>query len=247
MRLGSHEELRLLLLGPSVIFYCGYSCLKILWNTVDLQCCVNFRYIAEWFSYTNTHTHIYSFLTFSSIIGSYRTLSIVPCALEYVLVGYIFDILVQFSSVAQSCPTLCNPMNRSTPGLPVHHQLPEFTQTHVCGVGDASQPSHLLSSPSPPAPSPPSIRVFSDIAVCVFWASQSSLVVKTPPAHAGHTREAASPPESGGCPGGGRGNPPQYALLENPTDRGAWRTVVHGVAKSQTWLQWLSTHAVRIF
>ena len=60
----------------------------------------------------------------------------------------------QFSSVAQSCLTLCNPMNCSTPGLPVHHQLPEFTQTHVHGVGDAIQPSHPLSSPSPPAPNP---------------------------------------------------------------------------------------------
>ena len=61
---------------------------------------------------------------------------------------------VQFSSVAQSCPTLCDPMNHSTPGLPVHHQLPEFTQTHVHQVGDAIQPSHPLSSPSPPAPNP---------------------------------------------------------------------------------------------
>ena len=60
----------------------------------------------------------------------------------------------QFSSVAQSCPTLCDPMNRSTPGLPVHHQLPEFTQTHVHRVGDTIQPSHPLSSPSPPAPNP---------------------------------------------------------------------------------------------
>ena len=56
----------------------------------------------------------------------------------------------QFSSVAQSCPTLCNPMDCSTPGLPVHHQLLEFTQTHVYWVGDAIQPSHPLSSPSPP-------------------------------------------------------------------------------------------------
>ena len=69
---------------------------------------------------------------------------------------------VQFSSVAQSCPTLCDPMNRSTPGLPVHHQLPEFTQTHVYRVGDAIQPSHPLLSPSPPPPIPPSIRVFSN-------------------------------------------------------------------------------------
>ena len=61
---------------------------------------------------------------------------------------------VQFSSVAQSCPTLCDPMNRSTPGLPVHHQLPEFTQTQVHRVSDAIQPSHPLSSPSPLAPNP---------------------------------------------------------------------------------------------
>ena len=62
--------------------------------------------------------------------------------------------MLQFSSVAQSCPTLCDPMNRSTPGLPVHHQLPEFTQTHVHRVTDAIQPSHSLSSPSFPAPNP---------------------------------------------------------------------------------------------
>ena len=62
--------------------------------------------------------------------------------------------LVQFSSVAQSGPTVCDPMNRSTPGLPVHHQLPEFTQTHVHRVSDAIQPSHPLSSPSPPDPNP---------------------------------------------------------------------------------------------
>ena len=67
---------------------------------------------------------------------------------------------VQFSSVAQSCPTLCDSMNRSTPGLPVHHQLPEFTQTHIHQVGDAIQPSHPPSSPSPPIP--PSISVFSN-------------------------------------------------------------------------------------
>ena len=61
---------------------------------------------------------------------------------------------VQFSSITQSCPTLCETMNRSTPGLPVYHQLPEFTQTHVHRVSDAIQPSHSLSSPSPLAPNP---------------------------------------------------------------------------------------------
>ena len=61
---------------------------------------------------------------------------------------------VQFSSVAQSCPTLCDPIKRRALGLPVHHQLPVFPQTHVHRVSDAIQPSHPLSSPSPPAPNP---------------------------------------------------------------------------------------------
>ena len=61
---------------------------------------------------------------------------------------------LQFSSVTKLCPTLCDPMNHSTPGLPVHHQLPEFTQIHIHRVSDAIQPSHALSSPSPPVPNP---------------------------------------------------------------------------------------------
>ena len=71
---------------------------------------------------------------------------------------FILKSSVQFSSVAQSCPTLCDPMNRSAPGLPVPHKLPEFTQTHVHWAGDAIQPSHPLSSPSPPAPNPSQYR-----------------------------------------------------------------------------------------
>ena len=83
---------------------------------------------------------------------------------------HIFTPSVQFSSVTQSCPTLCDPMNRSTPGLPVHHHLLEFTQTHVHRVGDAIQPSHPLSSPFPPAPIPPIIRVFSsESTLCMRW------------------------------------------------------------------------------
>ena len=68
---------------------------------------------------------------------------------EFLLTFWL--LLVQFSSVAQLCPTLWDPMNRGTPGLPVHHQLPEFTQTHVHWVSDAIQPSHPLSSAFPPA------------------------------------------------------------------------------------------------
>ena len=87
-----------------------------------------------------------------SHLGPHGALSALCSA--WVLVSHLFYTSAQFSSVAQSCPTLCDPMNRSTPGLPVHHQLPEFTQTHAHRVGDAIQPSHLLLSPSPPAPNP---------------------------------------------------------------------------------------------
>src|SRR5574337_894357 len=73
-------------------------------------------------------------------------------------------------SVAQSCPTLCDPMNRSTPGLPIHHQLPDFTQTHVHRVSDAIQPSHPLLSLLLLPPIPPSIRVFSnESTLCLRW------------------------------------------------------------------------------
>ena len=83
---------------------------------------------------------------------------------------YLFFQILQFSLVAQLCPTLCDPMNRSMPGLPIHHQLPEPTQTHVHRVGDAMQPSHPLSSPSPPAPILPSIRVFyNESTLCMRW------------------------------------------------------------------------------
>ena len=81
--------------------------------------------------------------------------------------GYMY----QFSSVAQSCPTLCDPMNHSTPGLPVHHQLPEYNQTHVHRVRDAIQPSHPLSSPFPPALSPSQHQgCFSnESTLCMRW------------------------------------------------------------------------------
>ena len=98
---------------------------------------------------------IYSFNTWFEILMIFR-----KCFLNYCYSYFfhtfavIFFCSVQFSSVAQSCPTLCEPMNCSMPGHPVHHQLLEFTQTHVHQVGDAIQPSLPLSSPSPPAPNP---------------------------------------------------------------------------------------------
>ena len=82
------------------------------------------------------------------------------------------SISVQFSSVAQSCPTLCDPMIHSTPGLPVYHQLPQFTQTYVHRVHDAIQPSHPLSFPSPPAPNP------SQHQGLLQWVSSSREVAK---------------------------------------------------------------------
>ena len=87
----------------------------------------------------------------------------------------------QVSSVTQSCPTLCNPMNHSTPGFPVHHQLLEFTQTHVQRVSDAIQPSNPLSSPSPLPPIPPSFRVFSNESTLrmrwpKYWSFSFSII-----------------------------------------------------------------------
>ena len=80
----------------------------------------------------------------------------------------------QIRSVAQLCPTLCDPMNHSTPGLPVHHQLPEFTETHVHRASDAIQPSHPLSSPSPLAPNP------SQHQSLFQWVNSSHEVAKVP-------------------------------------------------------------------
>ena len=93
-----------------------------------------------------------------------------------VIMGAVTDgVRVQFSSVAQSCLTLCDPMNCSTPGLPVHHQLPQSTQTHVHRVGDAIQPSHPLSSPSPPALTLNLSQhqgLFSESALCLRFVSR---------------------------------------------------------------------------
>ena len=113
--------------------------------------------------------HLSSFLFIFIIMFLIRTLKIYPLSellCIHISVNYrLYDVHLrylgsftcisdQIRSVAQSCPTLCNPMNCSRPGLPIHHQLPEFTQTHIHRVSDVIQPSHPLSSPSPPAPNP---------------------------------------------------------------------------------------------
>ena len=83
---------------------------------------------------------------------------------------------VQLSSVTQSCPTLCDPMNWSTPGLPVHHQLSEFTQTHVHRVGDVMQPSHPLLFPSPPASNPSQHQSLFQWVNSLAWGGKSTRV-----------------------------------------------------------------------
>ena len=92
-----------------------------------------------------------------------------------------YRVIIQFSSVTQECPTLCDPMNCSTPGLPVHHHLPEFTQTHVHRVCDAIQPSHPGSSLLLLPPIPPSIRVFSSESTLrmrwpKYWSFSFSII-----------------------------------------------------------------------
>ena len=111
-------------------------------------------------THTLIKTHAHSQTPFQANNNAYLTLEKTYwetlCCVCHLLVhnGNATLNISQFSSVAQSCPTLCNPMTCSTLSLPVHYQHPEFTQTHVHRVGDAIQPSHPLSSPSPHAPNP---------------------------------------------------------------------------------------------
>ena len=118
---------------------------------------VNDTNILKVYGHDHTHTHTHK-LQRTNVLKSNSYSDLVWLMLYFLApskLNLVYSSLsVQFSSVAQLCPTLCDPMNRSTPGLPVHHQLPEFTQTHVHRVRDAIQPSHPLSSPSPPAPNP---------------------------------------------------------------------------------------------
>ena len=123
------------------------------------------------------HTHIHSFskIQFSTILLHHYILTNFEKKFSSLL-------SVQFSSVAGSRPALCNPMNCSMPGLPVHHQLPESTQTHVHLVGDAIQPSHPLLSPSPLDSIFPSIRVFSnESALHIRWPKHWSFSVNISP------------------------------------------------------------------
>ena len=92
--------------------------------------------------------------------------------------------IVQFSSVAQLCPTHCDPMDCSTPGFPVHHQLPKLAQTHVHQVGHAIQPSHLLSFPSPPAFNPSQHQgLFNESVLHIWWPKYWSFSCSTSPSN----------------------------------------------------------------
>ena len=102
---------------------------------------------------------------------------------ESMLFQFVFSRVenIQFSSVSQPCPTLCDPMNRSTLGLTVHHHLPEFTQTHIHRVRDAIQPSHPLSSPFPSVPNPSQHQGFSNESVLrmrwpKYWSFSFSII-----------------------------------------------------------------------
>jgi len=112
---------------------------------------------------------------------------------------------VQFSSVAQSCPTLCDPMNRSMPGLPVHHQLPEFTQTYIHRVGDAIQHLILCCPLLLLSPIPPSIRVFSnESTLLIIQFSHPVVLDSLRPRESQHARPPCPSPTprvySNSCP-----------------------------------------------
>ena len=135
----------------------------------------------------------------------------------------IFD---QFSSVAQSCPTLCDPMNRSKPGLPVHQQLPEFTQSHVekAGVKYQEAKDKSLNCFMPSFISRMELKRPTSRILDLPGRSE----VKNPPAN---SEDMGSIPGLGRSPGERNGNPLQYSYLSNPMDRGAWQAVVPRVAK----------------
>ena len=129
---------------------------------------VNKWFVQRWLQMAQ----ILSFPTFYSLIW-------LPSIYDFFLNLFLLSVQFQFSSVTQSCLTLYDPMNHSTPGLPVH--LPESTQTHVHWVGDTIQPSHPLSSPPPPAPS---IRVFcNESTLCMRWPNYWSFSFSLSPSN----------------------------------------------------------------
>ena len=155
--------------GEKFLGFCWHPCSQVWFFLVSS--CISYLRFSEIFLFLHNETALHCFngisissnqllyfldieLCWTSMVA--QTVKNLPAMLETQVQslkkGYAS--LSQFSSVAQSCPTLWDPMNHSTPGLPVHHQRPEFTQTHAHQVSDAIQPSHPLLSPSPLAPNP---------------------------------------------------------------------------------------------
>ena len=148
------------------------------------------------------------------------------------------------SSVPQLCPTLCDPVYCSIPGFPVHHQLLELAQTHVQWISDAIQPSHPLSSPSPPAFNHSQYQLcyyrvfrrnialyhieFSPVILLPIWLSSKE--------SACNVGDVSSIPGLGRSPREGNGSPLHYSCLGNLMDRGVWWVIVHRVAKGFTQL-----------
>ena len=139
-------------------------------------------FLSDSWSYVNEYIVVFALEKTNTPLGQDRNPETAPCVWNVIYInsrdvesqgsGRKLDFQwIQFSSVVQSCPTL-DPMNRSTPGLPVHHQLPEFTQTHIHRVGDAIQAFHPLSSPSPPALN------LSQHQGLFWWVSSSHQVAK---------------------------------------------------------------------
>ena len=144
------------------VYYVPMAYFIFNWRIIALQYCIGLCHTTTWISHEHVYVPSLSNLPPLPTPSQPSTLSQstvwAPCAMQ--------QIPVQLSSVALRCPTLCDPMNRSAPGLPVHHQLPEFTQTRVHRVGDAMQPSHPRLPPSPPAPSPPQQQGLFQWAIC---------------------------------------------------------------------------------
>ena len=136
---------------------------------------------------------------------------------------------------AKSCPTLCNPVDCSPPGSPVHGIL-QVRILYWLAMSSSRGSSW-------PRDQTPHGSYYYICPYAVIRASQLALMLKNPPASAGDARDTGSIPGLGRSPGGGNGNPLLYSCLGNPMDRGAWWAIVHGVAKSQTWVKQLSTHA----
>ena len=149
----------------NVIWYISF-CFLLFFPAVNTTSLVYFHIAIGCFECVNNSPGCPSTTSYLSFFQDLST----PCYHKWCCHGYPCFSSVQFSSVAQSCLTLCYPMNCSTPGLPVHHQFPEPTQTHVHWLGDAIQSSHPLLSPSPPAFNLSSIKVFSsESALRIRW------------------------------------------------------------------------------